>query len=266
MKLLITGGSGYIGKYLVKHYTEYGHHILAPSSSELDLTDLSATKRYMATNPVDCIINCAFYGREMIHNPDEDFYIKNFAIFGNLLNQSQYYKKFVHLGSGYEYDNERNIDFADEEDIFYVDPKLPYASLKNKQAKHLAERDNCYNIRLFGLIHHSEPSNRFFQRLMNEDKLIISEDRKHDFFNLEDLPTVINLVLDNQIRHKAINCVYENKYTLSQQAKIFCDIKNLNYTKVVIESTSSRGYIGSNLRIKEYNLPLLGLELAMLGY
>ena len=266
MKLLITGGSGYIGKYLVKYYAEYGHHVLAPGRDELDLTDLSATVSYMAAHPVDCVINAAFYGREMIHHPDEDFYIKNFAMFGNLLNQSQHYKKFVHLGSGYEYDNERNIDFADEDDIQYVEPKLPYASLKHKQAMHLLERDNCYNIRLFGLAHYTEPSNRFFQRLLNEDKVIISEDRKHDFFNLEDVPTVIDLALNNQIRHKAINCVYDNKYTLSQQAKIFCDIKGLDYNKVVVEGTSSRGYTGSNLRIKEYNLPLLGLELAMLRY
>ena len=266
MKLLITGGSGYIGKYLVKYYTEYGHHVLAPTSSELDLTDLTATEQYMAAHPVDCVINCAFYGREIIHDPDDNFYIINMAMFGNLLNQSTHYKKFVHLGSGYEYDNERNIDFADEDDIFHVDPKQPYAMLKNTQAKLLAERDNCYNIRLFGLTHYSEPRNRFFQRLLNDDVVTISEDRRHDFFNLEDVPTVIDLVLNNQIKHKAINCVYENKYTLSQQAKIFCDIKGLDYNKVVVEGSSTRGYTGSNLRIKEYNLPLLGLELAFLGY
>jgi nucleoside-diphosphate-sugar epimerase len=266
MKLLITGGNGYIGKYLVKYYTEYGHQVLAPSSSELDLTDRGSTERYMAAHSVDCVINAAFYGREMIHDPDDNFYIINFAMFVNLLNQSQYYKKFIHLGSGYEYDNERNIDFADEDDIQYVEPKLPYASLKHKQAMNLLERDNCYNIRLFGLTHYSEPSSRFFQRLLNEDKVVISEDCKHDFFNLEDVPTVIDLVLNNQIKHKAINCVYENKYTLSQQARIFCEIKGLDYSKVVVEGSSSRGYTGSNLRIKEYNLPLLGLELAFLRY
>jgi len=265
MKLLITGGNGYIGKYLVKYYTEYGHHVLSPSSNELDLTDLTATTNYMTANPVDTVINCAFYGREMIHNPDDTFLRKNLHMFNNLINQRTY-KKFIHLGSGYEYDSERNIDFADEDDILYVQPKLPYSALKHSQAIDLLERDNCYNIRLFGLAHYSEPPNRFFQRLLNDDKVIISEDRKHDFFNLEDVPTVIDLALNNQLKHNAINCVYENKYTLSQQAKIFCDIKGLDYNKVVVEGSSSRGYTGSNLRIKEYNLPLLGLELAMLGY
>ena len=266
MKLLITGGSGYIGSYIVKYYTEYGHQVLAPTSSELDLTDLTATEEYMAAHPVDCIINCAFYGREMIHDPDDNFYIINMAMFGNLLSQSRYYNKFVHLGSGYEYDNERNIDFADEDDIFYVEPKLPYAALKHMQAKHLNDRDNCYNLRLFGLAHRSEPSNRFFKRLLTENKVVIGEDRRHDFFNLEDLPQVVDLVLNNTIRHKAINCVYQNKYTLSQQAKMFCDIKGLNYNKVIIEGESNRGYTGNNTRLASYNLPLLGLELGMFGY
>ena len=73
MKLLITGGNGYIGKYLVKYYTEYGHHVLSPSSGELDLTDLAATENYMVAHPIDTVINCAFYGREMIHNPNDSF-------------------------------------------------------------------------------------------------------------------------------------------------------------------------------------------------
>jgi nucleoside-diphosphate-sugar epimerase len=266
MKLLITGRNGFIGSYLKRYYTEYGYHVLAPSSSELDLTDLGSTASYMAANPVHYIINCAFYGREMIHNPDENFYIKNFAMFGNLLNQSQYYKKFIHLGSGYEYDNERNIDFADEDDILYVDPKQQYAMLKNKQARHLHERDNCYNLRLFGVIHHTEPRNRLFQKLLHDDSVVIKENRKYDFFNLEDLPQVIDLVLNNKIKHKAINCVYEHKYNLSEQAKLFCDIKGLDYKKVIIESESNKRYTGSNVRLAEYNLPMLGLELAMFGY
>jgi len=266
MKLLITGASGYIGSYLKNYYSEFGYSVLAPSSQELDLTNLSAVQSYMAANAVHVIINCAFYGREMIHNPSEDFYIKNFAMFGNLLNQSQYYKKFIHLGSGYEYDIERNIDAADEDDILYVDPKQPYASLKNKQARHLHERDNCYNLRLFGLVHRSEPNARFFKKLMNDDKVVINQDCRYDFFNLEDLPQVVDLVLNNTIQHKAINCVYENKYTLSQQAKMFCDIKGIDYNKVVIENTSNKGYTGSNVRLASYNLPLMGLELGMFGY
>lgn len=266
MKLLITGGSGFIGSFLTKYYTEYGYHVLAPDSSELDLTDLAATERYMAEHPVDCVINAAFYGREMIHNPDDNFYIINLAMFRNLLNQSQNYKKFIHLGSGYEYDNERNIDFADEDDVLYVKPKLPYAALKHEQAMQLLERDNCYNIRIFGLAHYTESRNRFFQKLLYEPVVTINEDRKYDFFNLEDLPSVTDLVLNNSIKHKAINCVYENKYTLSQQAQLFCDIKGLDFKKVKVENTSSKNYTGSNLVIKEYNLPLLGLELALLRY
>jgi len=265
MKLLITGGSGYIGRYLVKYYTVYGHQVLAPSSSELDLTDLSVTTNYMTANPVDAVINCALYGREMIHNPDDTFLRKNLDMFNNLLNQRTY-KKFIHLGSGYEYDSERNIDFADEDYILYVQPKLPYSALKHSQAIDLLERDNCYNIRLFGLAHYSEPPNRFFQRLLNDDKVIISEDRRHDFFNLEDVPQVIDLVLNSQIRHRALNCVYENKYTLSQQAKLFCDIKNLDYKKVEVLTTSNRSYTGSHLKLAKYKLPFLGLELGLFGY
>ena len=53
MKILLTGGSGLLGRNLISHF--HGHDIIAPSSSELDITDpLSFT-----SFDCDLVIHCA---------------------------------------------------------------------------------------------------------------------------------------------------------------------------------------------------------------
>ena len=42
MKLLLTGGSGFLGKRIVPYFEKLGWDVLAPSHSELDITDETA--------------------------------------------------------------------------------------------------------------------------------------------------------------------------------------------------------------------------------
>ena len=46
MKLLLTGASGFVGSNVAAVFTEHGATVLAPSHSELDLTDRDATLPY----------------------------------------------------------------------------------------------------------------------------------------------------------------------------------------------------------------------------
>lgn len=265
MKLCITGSNGFIGNYLSKYYTEYGHQVINLHRGVCDLEDANSVNNFFTANPCNVVIHTALWGREQVRNDNPELYIRNWKIWENLVSNRSKFQKFINLGTGMEYDTTRDIRYADEDDSDYVEPALPYACVKNDISRAINNLQDFYNLRLFGVAHYTE-GYRFFNRLLNEPIFTINEDYEYDYFNLEDLPQVIDLVLDNKIQHKVINCVYEQKYKLSQLAKIFCDIKMLNYSKVQVLSTASKNYTGSNSKIASYNLPLLGLELAMLRF
>jgi GDP-L-fucose synthase len=60
MRILLTGGSGMLGSALRRLNREYGRHdLVAPTRSELDLSDAAAVRTYLARERFDLIIHCA---------------------------------------------------------------------------------------------------------------------------------------------------------------------------------------------------------------
>jgi GDP-L-fucose synthase len=58
-KLLLTGGSGMVGRNILEHPRAAGWDIAAPSRSELDLTDTQAVGSYVANLRPDLVIHAA---------------------------------------------------------------------------------------------------------------------------------------------------------------------------------------------------------------
>lgn len=58
-RLLITGGGGMVGRNLTEHPAIAGWHVLAPRSTELDLTDAAAVRRWLADHRPDAVIHAA---------------------------------------------------------------------------------------------------------------------------------------------------------------------------------------------------------------
>ena len=264
MKILITGAAGYIGKFLTRYYTEIGYDVTPVTRQTCDLLDKTQVQQLFNT-PYDIVIHSALAGREKIHDLASAFYDENITMFKNLADNRSHFTKFINLGSGHEYDNTRNISYAQEDDILYVEPAADYGRVKNAIARRCLELPNFYTLRLFGLCHYSEPEFRFFKKLLTAPEFHIYKDCYSDFINLEDLSTIIDHVIANNVE-KQINCVYEQKYKLSDLAKIFCDIHNIDQKKIIVDSVSDNDYTGDYSRLAGYKLPLLGLELAMLRY
>ncbi|PRP69192.1 GDP-fucose synthetase [Chromobacterium amazonense] len=59
MRILLTGASGMLGRNLLGHPSAGKFHWLTPSHTELDLSDFTATLRYIDKVKPDCIIHAA---------------------------------------------------------------------------------------------------------------------------------------------------------------------------------------------------------------
>ena len=58
-KILLTGGSGLVGRNIQEHSRADKWEILAPTRKELDLTDLSSVSQWVKKHQPDTIIHAA---------------------------------------------------------------------------------------------------------------------------------------------------------------------------------------------------------------
>ena len=59
MKLLVTGGSGFLGRRTVEYLKSLGWQVLAPGHKELDITDFSAVREWFCQNMPEAVIHTA---------------------------------------------------------------------------------------------------------------------------------------------------------------------------------------------------------------
>jgi hypothetical protein len=87
-----------------------------------------------------------------------------------------------------------------------------------------------------------------------------------DMVSVGDLTTVITAVLDNKIRDKDLNIVYNQKFKLSEIMKMYAELHQLDHSLIRVDNLDSNNYTGNGSRLAAYNLPLMGLELSLKNY
>lgn len=126
MRVLITGGSGFLGRQIVAECHGAGHEVLAPRSHELDLTSALSVDDYFraqATHGViDAVIHsAAIYGGIGFNTHNQlDLTLLNTSMAVNIFDATARYKvkKFVSVGSTCSYPGDMPDTDMDECQIF----------------------------------------------------------------------------------------------------------------------------------------------------
>lgn len=257
--ILITGGRGFIGSYLKSHYKDQ-YTVYAPERSRLDFTNAASVNHFFDTHQVDIVIHTALVGRNNINGVDNVQAQQNIDMFVNLWRNRQKFGKLINMGTGNEFDTTTNIDHAIEDTLFEKMPIASYAYAKNIVARICRTTDHFTNLRLFGVFHNSENSVRYFRRLKNSQaNFHIFQDQYFDFFNLDDLPLVIDTVINGQNPFNDLNVAYQNKYLLSEMATQFADMHGIEQNKIVVDDTGVNNFTADTTKLASLNITFNGL-------
>jgi GDP-L-fucose synthase len=265
MKILITGARGFVGSFIAKHLAEK-YTLLTPTRQELDLTNLEQVETWFQTNEVDVVVHCALSGREVLSSTDPQYLSDGLLMFRNLWLQKCRYKRFVHLGTAYEFDLTKNNNNVLETEFVHHLPKTSYGYAKNVAARIIRDTPSFYNLKLFGVFHESESSNRFFQRVKQQDEVVINNDIYLDYIYLPDILPMLDRMIEGCSQHSDVNMVYPHKYRLSEMAEILCKHLGLPPAKIKIKNSTGNNLTGDSVALSSYNFNMIGLEQGLRNY
>lgn len=244
MKILITGGNGYIAKSLL-HSLNCKYDITSITRNTFDLTDLNATNEWFKDKHFDVVVHTAINGGRRLKVDGDDVKKNNLDMYYNLVENIDHYNKFISFGSGAE--------------IYLND--APYGLSKKIIAEDMRVKHNFYNIRIFGVFDENELSDRFIKanliRYIKKESMMIHANKIMDFFYMQDLTNLVDHYITTNHCQKEINCCYDEKYTLVGIAKIINSLDKYKVPIIIHNDVKLNLYCEQTM---EFPINLIGLK------
>ena len=265
MKILITGGNGFIGRNLIKTLNKE-YEIFAPSSSELDLANNKLVEKYFQNKFFDVVIHCAIKGGRRNVEDSALTLQQNLQMFFNLMKCKGRFDRFINFSSGADYDKSKNVNHINH-NVFDSYPLSPYGMSKNIISRMLKNVKGSYNFRVYGVFGIDEDENRFMvsniKRYKNKKPIEIHKNRYWDFFYIKDLINIVKYYIDNPNLglDDEMDLVYSELFTLVNIGEL---INKLDSHQVEIELDDKYGrdldYLGNKTIGVNLDIELIGLQ------
>ena len=256
MNILVTGSNGFVARNLATNLKEY--NLTLTNRSNLNLLDAKEVKEFFKDKYFDVVIHTATTGGSRLRDDESFVFYQNCLMHQNILDNCLSFDKYISFGSGAELDRRYNIDMSTDLRCAY--PIDPYGMSKNFIAKSGLLFNNFHNIRLFNVFNSDELSSRMIKanilNYINKKPIVIHQDKYMDFFYMDDLCEVVKFTINSNVKQQTINCSYQEKYKLSDIAKIINNLSDYNVDIVVENQNLGLSYYG------EYNLHLFNIRLA----
>lgn len=256
-KVLITGGTGFVGRNTREYLEQRKYIVYAPSSRQLDCIDEKAVKEHLNTNYYDVIVHLASYGDGIDKTKDGKKSLEyNLRIFMNFAKYSDLYGRMIYTGSGAEYDKRYPIEMVKEEDLItHTIPTDHYGLMKYLINQMIEKSDNIYNLRLFGIFGKYEHwKTKFISNLCCKSlkglPLSIRKNCYFDYLWIDDFCRMLEkfMELEKPLYH-VYNSVRGERVDLRSLAEMVNEIADTKQEIIVCQEGFANEYTASNERI-----------------
>ena len=235
------------------------YNITALSRDKLNILNYNELHNYLSENTFDILIHTAIIGGRRTKEETSDVFYNNVLMFENILKFADKFKKIINFDSAAIYDRSTDILNRKESKLNTI-PIDYYGFSKYVIHERSLQYTNIYNFRIFNIFHINEEPDRFIKScfLAKQNNLILSiiEDKYFDFVYETDFIKILNYYLTNSNLEKTINICYNEKYKLSDIAKLIDPNIKLN----IIKKESTNNYTGDGTLLSNLNIDLLGLK------
>ncbi len=250
-KILITGGSGFIGRNIKESYLSEKYDLITPSSKELDLSDDESVRNYFKINSFDVVIHSAAKPGHRNANDTSNLFLSNSRMMFNMLKNQASWGKLLNMGSGAIYDMQNYLPKMPENYFGTHIPKDEHGYNKYIFGKILPSLNNVYDFRIFGIFGKYEDyairfiSNAICKSLF-ELPITLRQNRKFDYLYIDDLMPILEFFIENDPKEKAINITPDQSIELLQIAQIVKDVSQKDIEIIVAQEGLGLEYSGEN--------------------
>jgi len=258
MKILITGGNGFIARNLSEHLNDNGYVLTLLNRQGLDLLEQQKVFDLIKSKRFDVVIHTATYDAAPRHSTKDPSKVleNNLRMFFNLARCKDHFGKMIYFGSGAEFDREHWKPRMRED---YFDQHIPqdqYGFSKYVMTKHAQLSANIYNLRLFGVFgKYDDWQTRFIPNACCQAVLglpvTIKQNKLCDFLYIDDLVKIVRWFIGNSPRRNVYNICTGKVNDFKSLAEKIIKISGKQLDIVIETAGFGREYSGDNALLLE---------------
>jgi GDP-L-fucose synthase len=250
-KILVTGGSGFIGRNILESYLNDKYDLFAPARAELDCSNDESVQQYFSNRKFDVVIHAAIKpGHRNAADKTGLLYINSRMMF-NLLKQHHKWGKLLNMGSGAIYDMKHYQPKMKESYFGTYIPVDEHGYTKYIFGKLLPNLDAVYDLRIFGIFgKYEDYTIRFISNAITKAvfdlPVTLQQNRKFDYLYINDLMPVLEHFIEQDPKDKAFNITPDKAVELLEIAKIVKKISGKQMDIQVAKEGYGSEYSGDN--------------------
>lgn len=253
--ILLTGGSGFIGRNIRESFLMEKYNVLAPSSKELNLPDEKSVDEYFKNHRIDIVVHAAVKPSHRNVADLSDIFYTNTRMFFNLERHKNEYEKMLVLGSGAIYDCRNYHPKMKEEEWEDFIPADDHGYCKYVCGKTMEHCGNIYDLRIFGIFgKYEDYAIRFISnaicKTLFDLPITIKQNRYFDYLYVEDLMAVLDWFILNTPGYTAYNITPDDSVSLYELATLIKKLSGKEVPVLVAQEGFGLAYSGANRRLR----------------